>query len=236
MPSASASPPGEKPASTGAERLMKKKVLIADDHKIVRDGLRALLEKQTGIEVIAEAEDGRTAVKLAAELGPDIIIMDIGMPGLNGIDTTRRIISDFPHTRIIALSMHSDMRFVGQMLRAGASAYLLKDCAFEELSHAIRVVLSGQTYLSPQIAGAVIEDYVRHMSASDTSGFSVLTEREREVLQLLAEGKTAREVATHLHVSVKTIETHRQQIMHKLKIRNAADLVKYAIRQGLTSL
>lgn len=215
---------------------MKVRILIADDHKIVRDGLRALLEKQAGMEVIAEAENGRKAVRLARELCPDIVIIDIGMPDLNGIDAARQIIAEVDQVKIIALSMHSDKRFVAQMFKAGASAYLLKDCAFEELAQAVDIVVAGQTYLSPEIAGPVMEDYVRHLTTTDSSGFSVLTAREREVLQLLAEGKATKEVAAQLHVSIKTIETHRQQIMNKLKVRSLADLTKYAIREGLTSL
>lgn len=212
------------------------RILIADDHKIVRDGLRALLDKQEGMEVIAEAENGRKAVRFARELSPDIVIIDIGMPDLNGIDATRQIIAGSDSIKIIALSMHSDKRFVAQMFKAGASAYLLKDCAFEELAQAVSVVLAGQIYLSPEITGPVVEDYVRHLTTTDSSGFAVLTPREREVLQLLAEGESTREVADQLHVSIKTIETHRQQIMNKLKARSLADLTKYAIREGLTSL
>lgn len=215
---------------------MKIRILIADDHKIVRDGLRALLEKQTGMEVIAEAENGRKAVQLARELHPDIVIIDIGMPDLNGIDAARQIIAEVDRVKVIALSMHSDKRFVAQMFKAGASAYLLKDCAFEELAQAVNVVVAGQTYLSPEIAGPVMDDYVRHLTTTDSSGFSVLTAREREVLQLLAEGRATKEVAAELHVSIKTIETHRQQIMNKLRVRSLADLTKYAIREGLTSL
>lgn len=215
---------------------MGTRIILADDHKIVRDGLRALLEKQPGMEVIADAEDGRTTVRLAGKLKPDVVIMDIGMPDLNGIDATRQIVSQLPDVKVIGLSMHSDKRFVAQMFKAGASAYLLKDCAFEELFRAVQVVLAGQTYLSPEIAGPVMEDYVRHISAADNTGFPVLTAREREVLQLLAEGNSTKQVAAHLNVSMKTIETHRQQIMGKLNVQNVADLVKYAIREGLTSL
>jgi len=215
---------------------MKIRVLIADDHKIVRDGLRALLEKQKGMEVVAEAQDGREAVRLARELSPDIVIMDVAMPDLNGVDATRQIVPEVRDVKVIALSMHSDKRFVAQMFKAGASGYLLKDCAFEELAQAVAVVMAGHTYLSPEIVGPVMEDYVRHLSNTDSSGFGVLTAREREVLQLLAEGRTTRQIAAHLHVSIKTIETHRQQIMNKLKVHSLAELTKYAIREGLTSL
>lgn len=215
---------------------MSARIIIADDHKIVRDGLRALLEKEAGMEVVAEAEDGRMAVRIARQLTPDVVIMDIGMPDLNGIDATRQIVSEVPGVKVIALSMHSDRRFVAQMFKAGASAYLLKDCAFEELSRAVKAVLANQTYLSPEITGPVMEDYVRHLAKADVSGFSVLTPREREIIQLLAEGQTSRQIAASLHVSVKTVETHRQQIMNKLNVHSVADLIKYAIREGLTSL
>jgi len=212
------------------------RILLADDHKIVRDGLRSLLEKQPGIDVVAEADNGRTTVRLARELLPDLVIVDIGMPDLNGIEATRQIVTENPRIRVVALSMHSDRRFVAQMFKAGASAYLLKDCAFEELAQAVQVVLAGRTYLSPQVAGTVVEDYIRHLAATDASGFSVLTAREREVLQLLAEGNSTKQIANSLHVSMKTVETHRQQIMNKLNVQSVADLVKYAIREGLTSL
>lgn len=215
---------------------MKTRVLIADDHKIVRDGLRALLEKRADLEVIAEAEDGRTTVQLAQELSPDVIIMDISMPDLNGVEATRQILSDAPQIKVIALSMHSDRRFVTEVFKAGASGYLLKDCAFEELHTAIHTVRANHTYLSAQIAEVVLNDYLRNLPQSDESVFSVLTEREREVLQLLAEGKSTKEIAASLHVSVKTVETHRQRTMDKLDVHSVAELTKYAIREGLTSL
>jgi two-component system, NarL family, response regulator NreC len=215
---------------------MPMKILLVDDHKIMRDGLRVLIEKQPDLEVAGEAENGRTAVRMARELPADMVIMDIGMPDLNGIDATREIVASVPGVKVIALSMHSDKVFVGEMFRAGASAYLLKHCAFEELAQAIRVVSSGQFYLSPQIAGLMIQDYVRQTSNSSTSVFSVLTTREREVLQLLAEGKSSRQIASHLNISLKTVETRRQQIMAKLNTDNMADLIKHAIREGLTSL
>ena len=215
---------------------MAMRILLVDDHKIMRDGLRVLLEKQPDLEVAGEAENGRRAVHMARELPADLVIMDIGMPDLNGIDATREIVASVPGVKVIALSMHADKVFVGEMFRAGASAYLLKHCAFEELAQAIRVVSSGQFYLSPQIAGLMIKDYVRKMSTGRASVFAALTVREREVLQLLAEGKSARQIASHLNISLKTVETRRQQIMAKLNIGNMADLIKYAIREGLTSL
>lgn len=211
-------------------------VLLADDHKIMRDGLRLLIEREPDMEVVGEAADGRRTVQLVRELSPDVVIMDVTMPHLNGLEATRQIVAEAPKVKVIALSMHSDRRFVAGMLRAGGSGYLLKDCAFEELVRAIRTVAANQTYLSPAITGIVVEDYVRHVSPRKLSAFSVLTPREREVLQLLAEGHTTREIASRLHTSVKTIETHRQHIMGKLGTSSVAELTKYAIREGLTSL
>jgi len=210
------------------------KILLADDHKIVRDGLRALIEGQPGMEVAGEAENGRAAVRLARDLSPDAVVMDVAMPDLNGIEATRQIVAEGAGARVIALSMHSDRRFVAEMLKAGASGYLLKDCAFEELTQAIQVVMGGQTYLSPGIASVVVEDYVRHAGeGADAVG---LTAREREVLQLLAEGRSTKQIASRLHVSAKTVETHRQRLMEKLNLHSIADLTKYAVRAGLTSL
>jgi two-component system response regulator NreC len=215
---------------------MSTRVLIADDHKIFREGLRALLEKQRGIEVVAEAKDGLEAVHFAQKLIPDVVIMDVAMPEKNGMEATRETLEVLPKTKVIALSMHSDRRFVLQMLKAGAVGYLLKDSAFEELAAAIQAVVSGQTYLSPKITDVVIKEYLHSQARSEASVFTILTHREREVLQLLAEGKSTKEIAATLHVSVKTIETHRQQVMDKLDIHSIAELTKYAIREGLTSL
>jgi two-component system response regulator NreC len=215
---------------------MSTRILLADDHRIVREGLRVLIEKQPNMEVVAEAENGRTAVELVQKLHPDVIIMDVAMPDLNGIEATRQIIAKALSVKIIALSMHSDRRFVVEMLRAGASGYLLKDCAFEELVHAIRAVVVNRIFLSPKINDIVIKDYLRLFPKTEFSVFSILTPRQRQVLQLLSEGKTTRQIASHLQVSVKTVETYRQQIMDKLDIHSIAELTKYAIREGLTSL
>lgn len=215
---------------------MSVKIILADDHRIMREGLRALLEKQSGMEVIAEAEDGRSTVDLAHELKPDVVVIDISMPDLNGIDATRQIIEAAPHIKVIALSMHSDRKFVREMLSAGASGYLLKDSAFEELGTALAAVIKNQTYLSPKIADTVIKDYLGKIDPTDSKTSPSLTSREREVLQLLAEGKTTKEIASKLCVSVKTIETHRKQIMEKVGLNSVAELTKYAIREGLTSL
>ncbi len=211
------------------------KIIIADDHKIVREGLRALLSREPMMEVVAEAEDGRAALHLVEEHAPDVIIMDIGMVNLNGIEATRQITSEHPYVKVVALSIHADRRFVMEMLKAGASGYLLKDCAFEELAAAIRAVVKGQKYLSPRIAGVVVEEFVGGPKVASPV-FSILTAREREVLQLLAEGKTTRQIASHIHVSTKTVETHRQRIMKKLNLNSVAELTKLAIREGLIFL
>ncbi len=215
---------------------MSIRILLADDHKIIREGLCTLLEKEQGMEVVGHAENGRMTVKLAMKLSPHIVIMDITMPDLNGIEATRRILSDLPSIKVIALSMHADRRFVTRMLEAGASGYLLKDCAFEELIGAIRAVSTNQVYLSPAITGIIVEDYKSYLSMKNSSVSSNLTAREHEVLQLLAEGRSTKQIASSLYVSVKTIETYRRQIMEKLNIYSIAELTKYAIREGLTSL
>jgi DNA-binding NarL/FixJ family response regulator len=213
------------------------RVLIADDHKIMLAGLRSLLEKQTEFDVVAEAENGRKAVQMAQEKKPDVVVMDVSMPDLNGIEATTQIVESLPGTRVIALSMHSDKRFVMGMLRAGASGYLLKDCASQELANAIHQVAGGRKYLSPEITGVVIDDFLLGATSGEVAtATSLLSAREREVLQLIAEGWSTKQIASHLYVSIKTIETHRRQIMKKLDLHNIADLTKYAIREGLTSI
>jgi len=211
------------------------RVLLADDHQIVREGLHSLLEAEGDIKVVGEAREGRTAVRMAAELRPDVVIMDIGMPDLNGMEATRQIVEAAAGARVIALSMHADRRLIEGMFKAGAAGYLLKDAAFEELVRAVRTVVSGQTYLCPSVAGTVVGEYVNTPSGS-SSPSSVLTPREREVLQLLAEGKSTKQIALSLGVSVKTVETYRSRLMEKLGLRSVAELTKYAIREGLTSL
>jgi len=215
---------------------MSIRIIIADDHEIVRNGLCSLIEKEPDFEVIAEADNGRTAVRIVLELAPEVVIMDIAMPDMNGIEAARQIIAALPNTRVIALSMHAERRYVMEMLKAGASGYILKDNAYEELSRAIRTTLTNRTYLSPQISEIVIGDYVKQLQLVNDSVFSLLSPREREVLQLLAEGHSTARIADRLCISVKTVETYRQHIMEKLNIRNIADLTKYAIREGLTSL
>ena len=207
-----------------------KRILIADDHKILREGLRTLVESKPGYKVVAEAEDGLMAVELATKLVPDVIIMDITMPGLGGIEATRRISKENSAIKIIALSMHSDKRFVAEMLNAGASGYLLKDCAFEEVADAIETVLQKQIYISPGIKQFMVSD------VQSLEEYSPLSSREREVLQLVSEGKSTKDIADCLHVSVKTIEKHREHIMKKLKIFSIAELTKYALRFGISNL
>ena len=214
---------------------MPVRIVIADDHRIVREGLRHLLEKRTDFTVVAEASDGEAAVRLAKEVSPDIIILDISMPGMNGIEAARRILAERPGVRVLALSMHSDRRFVIETLKAGASGYVLKDSAFDELVHAIEVVMARGAFLSPAITEMVVRDFVAQ-AGEDAAVFSVLTPREREVLQLMAEGAPTKAIAARLAVSVKTVETYRQQVMEKLDLHSVAELTKYAIREGLTEL
>jgi DNA-binding NarL/FixJ family response regulator len=216
------------------------RVLLVDDHKIVRDGLRSMLAKEMDIEVVGEAESGRSAISLTRETKPTVVIMDISLRELNGIDATRQLMAESPDLRVIALSMHSDRRYVAEMLAAGAAGYLLKDSAFDELATAIRAAAEGRVFLSQRVAGVVVDDYVRHLSGEvadmPASPGRTLSTREREVLQLIAEGDSTKEIANGLHLSVKTIETYRRNIMEKLDIHNIAGLIKYAVREGLASL
>jgi DNA-binding NarL/FixJ family response regulator len=215
---------------------MKLRLLLADDHKLFRDGLRSMLEGQKSIEIVAEASDGQSAVKLAGELLPDVILMDVSMQDLNGIEACRKIVADHPSIKIIMLSMHSDRRYITEALRSGARGYLLKDSTFEEVIAAIRDCTSDKIYLSSRIADIVINDYINLAKSADSSAYTVLSAREREVLQMLAEGKTTKEIASQLQVSTKTIESHRKQVMDKLDLHSIAELTKYAIREGLTQL
>jgi len=215
---------------------MSTRILLVDDHNILREGLKTLLQKNTSVDVVGEADNGRTAVTMARDLKPDLVIMDVAMQDLNGIDAARQILGTGASCKVLALSMHSDGRFVTSMLEAGASGYLLKDCASSELTRAIDTVMGGDVYLSPGVTSTLVRSYLKHLRGGGTRPKSVLTPREREVLQLIAEGKSTKEVAEHLFISVKTVETHRKQIMDKLEIRNLAELTKYAIKIGLTSL
>lgn len=215
---------------------MKVRILIADNHRLFCQGLRTLAEQETDFEVVGEVPDGREAVERARELRPDVVLMDVVMPGLNGLEATRQIRRDVPGTRVLALSMHVDKRYVLGMLEAGASGYVAKDAAFDEVARAIRAVACGQVYLAPSVAGLVVEDFARRTSVPVASPPAALSPREIEVLQLLAEGWSAGRIASHLHVSVKTVETHRRNILGKLDLRTVADLVRYALREGITSL
>ena len=215
---------------------MSIRIILADDHRIFRQGLRSLLEKETELELLGEAENGRKAVELAGELLPDVVVMDVSMPDLNGMEATRQIVSRVPGTKIIGLSIHSDRSFVEGMLKAGASGYLLKECDSEEFIRAIRAVALGQTYLSPAVAAVVVDDYVDQARTKADPKSQRLTAREREVLQLLAEGLSSKEMAAELNISVKTVENHRHQIMERLSIHSVAELTKFAIRQGITTL
>lgn len=213
------------------------RLLIADDHKIVREGLKTLLHGLSDISVVGEAANGLSAVEMTQRLQPHIVILDISMPEINGIEAARRILANDPGVRLIALSMHADHRFVLAALKAGFKGYLLKDSAFEDLIHAIRTVMQGQVFLSPTITAMVVTDLIRHSSepAGETA-FDRLSPREREILQMIAEGKNTKEIAARLQISVKTVETHRKQVMDKLDLHTIAELVKYAIKEGLTIL
>ncbi len=215
---------------------MSTKIIIADDHRIIHDGLKPMLDSQPDIEVVALADTGKKAVELTEELKPNLVIMDISMPDLNGFEATLHIVSQCPEVKIIALSMNSDRQYVKRMLEAGASAYLTKDCSLEELVDAIRIVSAGKKYLSPEISSIVIDESLNHSSRTGSSASSGLTMRERDVLQLLAEGKSLNETAAKLSLSIKTVHTHRQNIMEKLDLHSIAELTKYAIKEGLTSL
>lgn len=212
---------------------MSVKVLLVDDHELMLDGLRSLLDKQPGMEVVGEAKDGRAAVTAARELSPDLVVMDVSMPDLNGVEATRQIISQRGSIKVLCLSMHSDPSLVEAMLEAGAAGYQLKDYALEELVRAIGIVMSDETYLCSRVSGGVVKALLR--SDRPKSAFAHLTEREREVLQLIAEGHTNPEIAERLFISVKTVGTHREHLMQKLDIHSIAGLTKYAIRHGLTS-
>jgi DNA-binding NarL/FixJ family response regulator len=211
-------------------------IVLVDDHKMIRDGLRAVLEKETDLHVTGEASDGRVAVDLCRSLRPDVVVMDIGMPNLNGTEATRQVAHQNPQTKIVALSMNHERQYVREMFEAGASAYCVKSSAGEELVRAIRTVLRHEMYVSPTVANAVLEDFVGGPRKQPGSPRSELSPREREVLQLLAEGLTSKEMAVRLELAVSTIETHRKQIMGKLSLRSVAELTKYAIRKGLTTL
>lgn len=213
------------------------RVLLVDDHALVRAGLRALIQAFDGFEVVAEAGDGREAMRLARQLEPDVVVMDLTMPGLNGLDATVRILQEVKTTQVVVLSMHTAENYVLEALRAGAAGYVVKDAAVDDLERALRAVIKGERYLSPAVSRHVLDDYLRlvrgHGTSEPRSGSEVLTQRQREILQLIAEGQSTREIAQRLSVSVKTVETHRAQIMERLDIHDVAGLTRFAIRVGL---
>jgi len=205
------------------------RILLADDHAVVRHGFKMILSAQADMEIVGEAGNGREAVDLAAELRPDVVVMDVAMPELNGIEATRRLTAANPHARVLALSMHKDSVYVREILRAGARGYLLKDSGPADLLSAIRSIASGEGYLSPAVSDAVLDDYRKHV----TNPIDLLSSREREVLQMLAEGKTNKEIAVILNLSVYTVDAHRGRIMEKLNLHSINELVRFAVRNGL---
>src|SRR6476646_6166483 len=208
------------------------RILLADDHAVVRQGFKMILSAHADMEIVGEAGNGREAVQLAEELRPDVVVMDVAMPELNGIEATRRVTEAVPHSRILALSMHKDSVYVREILRAGARGYLLKDAPAGDLVSAIRALASGEGYLSPAVSNAVLDDYRKHV----TNPIDLLSSREREVLQMLAEGKTNKEIAVILNLSVYTVDAHRGRIMEKLNLHSINELVRFAVRNGLIDL
>ncbi len=215
---------------------MTVRILLVDDHQLMREGLRVLLEHEPDFEVVGEARDGRTALDLVKSLNPHVVVMDVGMPELNGVEATHRITTQYPNVKVIALSAYADQRNVLQMLDAGASGYVLKIAAHDELMRAVRAASVGRTFLSPEIAAMVVSQSTRRRASNEPSAYSTLGAREREVLQLVAEGKSSKETAKEMHISIKTVETHRRNIAEKLGLHGTAELTKYAIREGLTSM
>ncbi len=211
------------------------RIVLADDHTILRDGLSQAFQEEKDMEIIGQVGDGRAAVEKARELRPNVVVMDINMPNLNGIEATRAIQREAPGVRVIALSMHAAKPCIKEIFRAGASGYVHKNCGFDELAHAVRTVAEGKTYVSPSISNIVVEELGRTEEKDEATAFSLLTPREREILQLLAEGGTVKHIAQRLHVSHKTVEAHRLRILNKLNVDTVAQLTKYAIQEGLTS-
>jgi len=215
---------------------MTMKILLADDHEIMREGICALLRKHPEMEVIGQAADGRSAVDMVKQLQPDVVVMDIGMPNLNGIEATQQMVAENPHIKVMALSTHSDGSVVAKMIKAGATGYMLKESAFSELLDGLRTMAEGKTYLCSKISKVVFADYINLLTNPRNEAIDGLTAREREILQLVAEGHTTRDIAEALRLSPKTVDSHREHIMEKLGIRNVAGLTKYAIREGLTTI
>ncbi|WP_372753479.1 response regulator [Mariniflexile sp.] len=211
---------------------MKIKILLVDDHQILRDGIRNVIEKNASMEVIGEAKDGREAIKLCKQLKPNVVIMDIAMEGLNGVESTSRIVQENPETKVIALSMHSNKRFVLGMFKAGAYGYLLKDCDSEELIKAIKTVSINQKYIAQNISGIILTELISTNNEEEVT----LTSREKEILQLIAEGKSSKDIGEILFLSPKTVDAHRKNIMDKLELHSLPELTKYALRTGLISL
>jgi len=215
---------------------MNIRIVLADDHRILRDGLSALLKREPGFEVVGEAQDGQGAVRLACELAPDVLVTDLAMPGMNGFEAIRRVRAEAPSVQVLCLSVHDEDRMVLAGIDAGAAGYVLKDSSFEELTQAIRKVMARQIYLSPGLVGVFVEGYRTRGAAVAGSAFSQLTAREREVVQLFSEGHSTSQIAEQLHLSAKTVATHRENVLHKLHIEGIAELTRYAIREGLSSL
>jgi len=214
----------------------KIKVLVADDHTILRQGIKALLDNQEGIEVIGEAKDGREALAIIEETLPDVILMDIAMPGLNGLEATRRIKKKFPRMKVLVLTMYTNEEYIFQILNAGANGYLVKETAFQDLISAIKAVYKNEAFMSPSISKKVINSYIKKAQDDEEQTCEILTTREREILQLIAEGHSSKKIAELLFISPKTVETHRTHIMDKLNIHNRTGLIKYAIRKGMVDV
>jgi len=211
------------------------RILIADDHTLLRDGIRAILESLDDVQVVAEASDGLEAIEMAHKFQPSLVLMDIGMSGMNGLDATAQLRKEFPHLKIVMLSMHANEEYVLQALRAGAAGYLLKDARKQELTFAIKSVAEGKTYLSPQVSRHVIDRYISSVEA-ESSPLEQITPRQREILKLIAEGRSNKEIAHVLNISIKTVDTHRTQLMERLDIHDVAGLVRFAIKNGLVNL
>lgn len=212
------------------------RIVLADDHRMMRAGLAALLKKEPGFELVGEASDGLGAVQLVRELAPDVLVTDLAMPDMNGIEAIRRVRAEAPTVQVLCLSVHNEDRMVLAGIDAGAAGYVLKDSSFEDLAHAIRKVMARQIYLSPSLVGVFVEGYRTRGAAAASSPFSQLTAREREIVQLFSEGHSTSQIAEHLHLSAKTVATHRENVLHKLHIESIAELTRYAIREGLSSL
>jgi two-component system response regulator NreC len=229
-------PAGDRLRAISGLLVSKLRILLADDHVVMRSGLRALLERQPNLEVIGECENGSETIDVAASLRPDVVVMDVGMPVLNGIEATKAIVSANPGTAVVILSMHADESYVMRALKAGARGYLLKDSAAADLIGAIQSISHGKSFFSPKVSHILAEDYIRVLKQKGAmDSYDLLTDREREILQLLAEGKGNKEVATSLNISTYTVETHRGHILQKLNLHNAAELVLYAVRKGIIS-